>query len=456
MRTASLLMAASAAAFMLAAAAVVPAAAGQPPSGAAYVPGEVIVKYAGGTTRRERNAVKRQTGTHTAQALPEGSRVLEVAGGESVPAKAAELEASPAVEYAVPNYIARASGFMPNDPGRVGRPGGWSELQWNFFGPFGINAIRAWELAAAAGASGGKGAVVAVLDTGVAYQTRGRFRRAPDLPKHRWRRGYDFVDGDRFPNDENGHGTHVAGTIAQVTNNGRGLTGLAYRATIMPVRVLDNVGEGDAAVIAEGIRYAARRGAHVINLSLEFDSSVAASDVPDVLRAIRYAHRRGATIVGAAGNQASSVAYPARASRVISVGGTTEHGCRAEYSSSGRGLDVIAPGGGSDAAPSGSNAWDAEHCRPERGGRDIFQQTFRRSGAVQKFGIPSGYQGTSMAAPHVSAIAALVIATRRLGPGASPAAVRQRIMQTAHDIGPPGRDSSYGAGLADAAAAVAP
>ena len=142
-----------------------------------------------------------------------------------------------------------------------------------------------------------------------------------------------------------GHGTHVAGTIAQTTNNGIGTAGIAYNAKIMPLRVLDSNGEGDSVAIARAIRYAARYRADVINLSLEFPAEVRAAEIPDVLAALRYAHRRGAVVVAAAGNQADiAVAYPARARSVIAVGATTVTGCQADYSNAGEDLDVVAPG----------------------------------------------------------------------------------------------------------------
>ena len=112
-----------------------------------------------------------------------------------------------------------------------------------------------------------------MLDTGVAYSTRKRFRRSTDFSRGDFVRGYDFVDDDRFPHDENGHGTHVASTIGESTHNDRGVTGLAYGAKIMPVRVLNARGEGESAAITAGIRYAVRHGADVINLSFEFDDT---------------------------------------------------------------------------------------------------------------------------------------------------------------------------------------
>jgi serine protease len=238
--------------------------------------------------------------------------------------------------------------------------------------------------------------------------------------------------------------------IGERVNNGRALTGIAYGATIMPVRVLDEQGLGDAAAIAAGIRYSARRGAKVINLSLEFDSSVPGSQIPEVLSAIRYATRKGVLVTAASGNEALRVvAYPARANGVMSVGATTEHLCQAEYSNDGRGLDIVAPGGGADAAIEE----DPTHCRPNgRPGRDIFQLTF--AGSVRRFGLPGGYQGTSMASPHVAAIAALVIASGVVGSRPSPKQVEERLKSTARDLGVPGEDERYGAGLVDAARAT--
>ena len=167
---------------------------------------------------------------------------------------------------------------------------------------------------------------MAVLDTGVAYRNWKTFHRSPDFGRTHFVSPYDFVSNNRFPLDRNGHGTFVAGIIAESTNNGIGLTGLAYGASIMPIRVLDSSGEGDEATIARGIRYAVSHGAQVINLSLEFLPSQvnSGSEIPQIVSAIEYAHRHGVTVVGAAGNdETNKIAYPARAPGVISVGATT-------------------------------------------------------------------------------------------------------------------------------------
>jgi serine protease len=418
------------------------AAAQQPPAPGTYVPGEVIVRYEPGTEQATQSSVEAGTGTQAVGTLPDGTTQLEVDDSESVAETVSELRTDPRVAYAVPNYVARASAF-PNDPG--------FSLQWNFSGPFGINMPEAWALATSRGASGGRGAVVAVLDTGVAYRKLGPFRRAPDL--RGFVPGYDFVDGDRYPLDLNGHGTHVAGTIAEGTNNRIGATGIAYGARIMPVRTLDTFGAGDAVTVAGGIRYAVRHRADVINMSLEFPAFVESADIPGVVSAIRYARRRGVVVTAVAGNEGSTsvVPYPGRAPGVIAVAATTERGCQAEYSNAGAGVDVAAPGGGPDAALS-DNPWDLAHCQPGVDGQSIYQQTFGKDPA--HFALPSGYYGTSMAAPHVAGVAALIIASKRLGRHPRPGAVERLIERTARDAGPAGFDIRYGHGVIDAAAAL--
>jgi serine protease len=412
-----------------------------------YVSGEVIVRYEDDTSATAEAAVERVAGTDTEQALQSGAEKLEIEDGDSVRETIAELRRDPNVAYAVPNWKARAAQFIPNDPD--------IRLQWNLFGEFGVGMPEAWELAAARGAPGGRGAVVAVLDSGVAYERFGPFRRAPDLRASTFVKGYDFLDHDRHPNDEHRHGTHVAGTIAQATNNGLGVAGIAYGATIMPIRVLDRVGLGDSFTIARAIRYAARRGADVINLSLDFPAEVQAAHIPDVLSALRFARRRGAVVVAAAGNKGHrAVAYPARAREVIAVGGTTPRGCEADYSNAGVDLDLMAPGGGVDA-DNAANRWDRDHCRPEAPPRAIFQQTFRHRGWVSRFALRGpAFEGTSMATSHVAAVAALVIATGRLGRNPSPQLVEEHLEATARDTGAPGFDRFYGHGIVDAAAAL--
>jgi serine protease len=405
-----------------------------PAAGAAgYVPGEVIVRQG-------------------PESAPVG-RVVSVPDGRTVREAIARLRERPGVLSATPNYLARAS-YVPNDPGRMGQAGGWQSEQWNFAGPFGVNAPAAWDNLALVNRPGGAGVVVAVLDTGVAYSDRGRFARSPDLlGANRFLGGYDFVDRDRYPNDVNGHGTHVASTIAESVDNGVGVTGLAFGARIMPIRVLDAYGIGDSAAIARAIRFAARRRAQIINLSFEFGKGVEADQIPEILDALRFARRKGVLVIGAAGNTRRGrrvVAYPARSDQVLSVGATTENGCLAKYSNRGPALDLVAPGGGRDARLDGE-----PNCRPDAPrGRDIVQMTFTSD--ARTFGLPGGYRGTSMAAPHVSGTAALVIASGVLGSRPSPEAIERHLQATARDLGPLGADQLYGAGLIDAAAATTP
>jgi len=190
----------------------------------------------------------------------------------------------------------------------------------------------------------------------------------------------------------------------------------------------------------------------VINLSLEFSPNVSASDIPELIEALRYAHRRGVLVVAAAGNEGrTAIAYPARAPDVVAVGATTEHGCLADYSNDGAGLTLVAPGGGADANLPGD-----PNCHPEEpSGRSVYQETFTGS-SVRRFGLPSGYEGTSMASPHVAATAALIIASGVLGRHPTPAQITARLRTTARRLGGGGDERLYGAGLVNAAAATAP
>jgi serine protease len=412
------------------------------PADAPYRPGEVVVRYAA-------------TGAHVSRARDGGvrTRVVKVPAGKSLASAMRALRRKPGVLSATPNMVAHASGYFPPDPGNAKAPTGWQQLQWNFLPGAGVNAPDAWQHLIAIGRPGGRGVTVAVLDTGVAYADHDRYKRSPDFPRGRFVKGYDFVDRDWFPNDENGHGTHVAGTIAEGTGNSVGVTGLAYGVKLMPVRVLDRGGEGDSTAISSGIRWSADHGAKIINLSFEFGSGVTRQQIPDILSALRHARAKGSLVVGASGNAAAqAVAYPARSSDVLSVGATTQHGCQADYSNEGQDLDVVAPGGGPDAPLEGDPL-----CHPtDPVGGDIYQMTFATDGSVRRFGLPSGYIGTSMAAPHASGTAALVIASGLLGPNPTPAAIERRLELTAHDLGAPGRDQHYGWGLIDAAAATDP
>ncbi len=419
---------------------------------AAYVPHEVIVGYRPGATvaTDELGMVARRS----VRAPAPRSRLLQLPRGESVASAIARLRRQPGVAYALPDYIAHAAGeWFPNDPGRMSQPQGWERLQWNLMPTTGVNAPQAWANLLADRRGGGKGVVVAVLDTGVAYRRWKQFYPSPDFGRTKFVAPYDFVAGNRYPLDRNGHGTFVAGVIAESTNNGIGLTGLAYGVSIMPVRILDASGEGDEATIARGIRYAVNHGAQIINLSLEFLPSQvnSGSEIPQIVSAIDYAHRRGVTVVGAAGNdETDQIAYPARAGGVISVGATTKDRCLADYSNGGTGLDLVAPGGGDDAIITAD-----PDCHPELNLPSIYQMTLTSAPHWDRFGYPGDYMGTSMSAPEVAASAALVIASGVIGPHPSPDQILTRLEETATPLGGSKPNSTFGYGLLNAGAATA-
>ncbi len=409
-----------------------PARASLPP----YAPGEVLAKFKGSPQEQ-------------AIDLPAGVNVRE---------GVRYLRSSPKVAYANPNYLARASALWdPNDPGS-GDPLGWERDQWNFLAPNppnrgGSSIQGAWENLRGSARPGGWGVTVAELDTGVAYRIKGsKYGVDPDLPPlSRFVSPKDFVDGDPVPLDEEGHGTHVASTIVQTTDNGLGLTGVAYAANLMPIRVLNRQEVGTAANVARGIRYAVDRGADVINLSLQFKAAVnKCSQIPAVCAAVKMAANHGVVVVAAAGNgHRSKVAYPARAPGVIAVGGTTYRGCLGDYSNYGMGLDLVAPGGGVDTGashpepalrPGGAGLCDPPvQPRSAGGGK---RATSARSGS-------SGCEAPRWR-PPTSAEPRPCCSARH--PWWSPKDVRSRLVNCAVRSG---SATFYGAGLLDAARATA-
>jgi serine protease len=312
------------------------------------------------------------------------------------------LTQDPLIEYAEPNYQVSTM-LTPNDE--------MYRQQWNLEA---INMPAAWDVTA------GEGVTVAVIDTGVT--------RVSDLAETAFVPGFDFVDDDEDATDLHGHGTHVAGTIAQSTNNGIGVAGVAFKAKIMPIRVLDANGFGNVADIAEGIRFAADHGATVINMSLGGRS--AAATMQD---AVTYAHDKGVTIVAAAGNDGSSgSSYPARYEHVIGVSAVGPSGDKAPYSNFGIGVDIAAPGG----------AKTQEH--PEWG---ILQQTLnRRNPRESTF---EYYQGTSMASPHVAGVAALIQSQGVTAPDEV-----EKILKLSAQAVPNDKQNYFGSGRLDAQAAV--
>jgi serine protease len=292
------------------------------------------------------------------------------------------------------------SAAMPNDP--------YFEHQWHMTN---LDVTKAWEK------TQGKGVVVAVVDTGVSVGEDGYFKLLE---------GYDFVDGDTKPEDGNGHGTHVAGTIGQKADNGIGVAGVAPEVTILPVRVLDDNGSGSNTWVANGIIWAVDNGANIINLSLgsPMDSEV-------VSDACAYAYDRGVTVLAATGNDGFTdfIGYPAALGTTIAVGSVDRNNSVAFYSNQGQQIDLVGPGGDTSADMYGG----------------IVQET-RMNGQW-------GYhflQGTSMATPHVAGVAALVYANGVTDPDA----IRQVLTKSATDLGSGGWDTVYGHGLVNPVAAL--
>ena len=308
----------------------------------------------------------------------------------------------------VANSVSSTS-TSPNDPR-------YAE-QWNFQM---VGAEAAWKR------SRGTGVVVAVIDTGVSGTSTGKGQACRDFGSTTFTAGYDFVNRDTDPYDDHGHGTHVAGTIAEATNNSEGVAGLAYGATIMPLKVLSASGSGTSADIADAIRWAADKGANVINMSL-------GSPFPDaVIRsACTYASKKGVVIVAAAGNSGKQgVGYPAAYSECIAVSSVGPSGKLAGYSSWGKQVALAAPGGDIGGYSD----------RDESAG--ILQNT---NLPVEYGGQGDGYyafQGTSMASPHVAAAAALVMAQGIK----DPVKVRKALTESAAKV-TGGDVKKYGAGI---------
>lgn len=312
----------------------------------------------------------------------------------------ARLRTDPRVEYAEPMYVVQAS-WVPNDPL-------YKKLQWHMQR---IGTESAWTY------SCGRGVTVAVIDTGVACFDDGPFSKGTDLNGTECVEGYNFVSKNKKPADDHGHGTHVAGTIAQTTNNGRGVTGIAFCARLMPLKVLTANGWGTVPAIANAIRFAADNGAQVINMSLGGGSRSSIME-----SAIKYARKKGVIVVAAAGNNSSSVEYPAAYKGVIAVSATDPDDGLAQFSSRGPEIAVGAPG------------------------VDVTQQTICDGGEnkCEQFGT---FNGTSMASPHVAGVAALMVSLGVTHPNAVEKAIRNSADEQQNKI-------EFGSGILNAGAAA--
>ncbi len=395
--------------------------------GARVVAGEVIVKLKGDAGRAIQSIEALAFSRGVRPAGPPSWRIVGLEPGADIETSLAALANDPAVEIAEPNYVisldldgaVAAEGessiqvSAPNDP--------LYGYQWNFEQ---IGAATAW------GGATGAGVIVAVIDTGIAPTTE--FIGANILP------GFDIVDGDNDPVDGNGHGTHVAGTIAQATNNGVGVAGVAHNAAILPIRILDDGGYGTTSGLAAGIDIARLNGAGVINLSV--GTSVNSGLVATAIQAAIAAGIPVVASMGNAGHTSNSLNYPAAIPGVIAVGAVRYDETRSFYSSYGAHNWIAAPGGDMTVDQTGDGSPDG-----------VLQATLgSRCGSLEPIAF-CFMQGTSMAAPHVTAVIALML---EVSPGLTVDEVRTVLAKTARDAGAPGWDEEYGHGLLDAVAAI--
>ena len=461
-----------------------------------YAPGRVIVKFRDAVSTVGRltalSTVSRTAALRTRPSYADFD-IVSIDLREDAEAVARTLRARPDVEYAQPAYRMHAQ-FKPNDPL-------YSQLQWNL--PL-IDLESAWDIQTQAGSS----ITVAILDTGVAYERatitgtvpafideNGQsypalarvtipFAAAPQLESPgRFVAPHDFIWDTATPLDLDGHGTHVSGTVGQLTNDSIGTAGVAFNVKLMPVKVISGVwddilrspNEGTDDVVARGIRYAADNGAHVINMSIGRSgpancgtNSAVDGCAPAIEAAIRYAVSKGSFVAVAGGNDFEDgnptevvAEIAARVPGAVSVaavdrratgqtgthrcqGTAAQPDCHAYYSNTGSWIELSAPGGS------------------ERGfGRDgfVYQQSYNFNFTETFLLPPSQYRaprfdvfatigsiGTSMATPHVAGVAAMLIQqgiTR-------PAAVEAALETFAVDLGASGRDNTYGFGLVDA------
>lgn len=379
--------------------------------------------------------------------------VLELSAASDAEAVAAEFRKDPHVEYAQPNYRAKTS-FVPNDS-YYGSTGSWGQPEDDLWGLKKIQMGAAWDIAQ------GNGVVVAVVDTGLdkthSEISANVWSNADEVAGNgidddgngyiddTW--GWDFAYGDNDPTDGYGHGTHVAGTIAAVGTNRKGIIGVAYKSKVMPLQGLDDTGSGSISSLAAGIVYAAENGADVINNSWGCTARCPSNPVAE--DAVRLAHGLGAVVVFAAGNSGDDVAYysPQNIPESIKVSASTPEDQAAFFSNYGGGLDVAAPGGGDTNPPP---AFD-----PFRNILSLKSATCDPSLCPSELIVGNKYlrqAGTSMAAPHVSGVAALVLSAH---PEFLNEQVRQAIRRGSDDRGPVGFDQTFGYGRLNAAGALA-
>ena len=429
-----------------------------------FVPGSVIVKFhASAAQSTVVSAMRAVSGSSIERPTYADFEIVTIPADADPEAVAAELRTRPEVEFAQPRYL-NYTMMRPNDT--------FYDRQWNFPA---IDMERAWDIQPQAGSE----ITVAVLDSGVAfrsatilYNSRFPFRlqsggpvyqplgpvnvpfaAAPELGDAKFVSPRDFIWDDNLPFDLDGHGTHVSGTVGQLTNNGVGVAGMAYNVRIMPVKVIDEVWDfifgspfaGTDDVVARGIRYAADNGAKIINMSIGRSGGGPSTVIDD---AIRYAISRGVFVAVAAGNSGDTDNAPSRTAEsapningMIAVGAVGRTLQRAYYSTTNSYVEIAAPGG---------------DLRVDSSQGGILQQTLNLDLietyqlGPQRYSAPRGdvfayyyFQGTSMATPHVTALAAMLMQQGIT----SPAAIEAAIKQFARDLGRAGVDNEFGSGL---------
>lgn len=368
-----------------------------------FAPGQVLVRLRDDSSLSKQSvatprALQARFGTlriKAARQIAPSTYRLELPASADVVAVARQIEADADVLYAQPNYWRRAHRSV-NDP--------LSPFQYALAR---IDASGAWSVT-----TGSSMVKIAILDTGVAADH-------PDL-QGRVLPGYDFVNNIADASDDEGHGTHTAGIAAAAGDNGEGIAGMCWQCQILPVKVLNEQGEGLDEWIAQGVRYAVDNGARILNLSLG-----GPEDNPILHEAIKYAASKNALIVTTAGNmadQGNPIQYPAAYEEALAVGATDEHDRRAFFSGVQPYVDVSAPG------------WNIPSTFDPGGLRYV------------------AFSGTSEAAPHVAGLAGLLLS---INPDLDAQTLRRIILETADDLGPPGHDWEYGAGRINAGRAVA-
>jgi subtilisin family serine protease len=348
-----------------------------------YVANEVLVRFKNSATEEKIDGCLKQINGEIISTIDEISVTVIRSETVNVSNAVALLSACPSVRYVEPNYLAQMTDTIPSDS------------DWGLqYGLINIRAPQGWDLS-----RGSSNVTIAVVDTGVDLGH-------PDLST-KIVGGYDFVNNDAIAQDDNGHGTHVAGIAAAASNNGTGVAGVSWGARIMPVKVLNAGGGGTYGDVVAGITWAADNGAHVINLSVGGTAPSLA-----LQNAVDYAVNKGVIVVAAAGNDGVNlVRYPAVYPNTIAVGATDSSNNLAGFSNFGPEIDLVAPG------------------------VSIYSTNL---------GGTYGYRnGTSMATPYVAGLAAIL----RGIPGNSAGTVRSILEGTALDLGPAGWDAFYGNGL---------